>query len=62
MYIPMSRVDKGDWTWPSELTYRSGITDVLDKNLEKGRESAETVSEGKDTEINACWEDSGARE
>lgn len=49
----MSRVDKGDWPWPSELTYRSRITRILDKNLEKVQESAE---------INACWKESGARE
>lgn len=53
LYVPMSRVDKGDWPWPSELTYRSRITRILDKNLEKVQESAE---------INACWKESGARE
>lgn len=40
LYVLMSRVDNGDWPWPLELTYRSGITGILDKNLEKGQESA----------------------
>lgn len=36
LYILVSRVDKGDWPQPSELTYRSGITGILHRNLEKG--------------------------
>lgn len=55
------RVDKGDWPWPSELTYRSGIAGIPDQSWKKGEKGLETVSEGKDTGINACWKESGAR-
>lgn len=45
-----------------ELPYRSGITGILDKNLEKGKESARNYIRRERLEINACWKESGARE
>lgn len=54
--------DKGDRPQPIQLADHSDMTSILNKNLEKKSRMLETASEGKDTEINPCWKESGARE